>query len=527
MAQAQYNNPSAAILLSLSVVLISCLRSLLGAPGYAGCRSLGIAIGSLGATRFNGADLRSAFFTDSFLARVSFAPSRRRSTRLERVCWRGARGLDLARLDSSILAEPRCRELLINGSAPESKLKGLNLRGAYLPQADLRDADLREVNLSEAVLTEAHLEGANLKASQFLGTDLKGAHLTNATLEAWNIDHGTNLEGVDCAYVYLLEAYDGLGQHRGDHQRERLPHDPDKNFGPGDFEVYFKQVIEEIKLLIKNGVDAKAFQQAFQEVVRKYPQITLASIKPSGLDLLVTMQAPSSVDKGAVEQTFFVSYDEYNSLKLENVRLQASLEVEQQRSEDRRKHADQIYELAVRMNPATNPSPTPTTITIAPTFNPLIGGIHAESQTTAKNSITIQAGNGNLINSGSFNNTRSMVNLGSLSDQARITIESVPERHSAAGQPTLRELLQELKASVDADTQLQDNTRAEALAEVTELASAAQDPQKNVGPARRAINALKGLSVGLTETNKAMEESSKLVSAIKRLLPLIAGFFLG
>lgn len=101
----------------------------------------------------------------------------------------------------------------------------------------------------------------------------------------------------------------------------------------------------------------------------------------------------------------------------------------------------------------------------------------------------------------------------------------LPDQRSAEGQPTLRELLQELKASVDADTQVPENTRVEVLTEVTELASAAQDPQKNVGPARRAINSLRGLSVGLTETNKIVEESSKLVGAIKRLLPLIAAFF--
>ena len=41
------------------------------------------------------------------------------------------------------------------------------------------------------------------------------------------------------------------------------------------------------------------------------------------------------------------------------------------------------------------------------------------------------------------------------------------------------------------------------------------------------MNTLKGLSAGLSETNKAMAETSKLVGAVKTLLPLIAGFFLG
>jgi uncharacterized protein YjbI with pentapeptide repeats len=505
--------------------LIAWWRARQSAPGYAGCRSFGIALSSIGATRFCGADLRGAFFTDAQLARVSFEASRRQATRLEGVCWIGAKGLELAHTRGTLLAEPRCRQLLLSGSAPGADLHGLNLRGAYLPQADLRGADLRETNLSEAVLKEAHLEKANLKASQCLGTDLEGAHLTGATLEGWNIDHATNLHAIDCAYVYLLEPFDALGHRRDDHHRERLPHDPDKTFTPGDFETYFKQLVEEVKLLIKNGIDAKAFQQAFQEVMRRHPEITpqsVTGIKRNGDDVLVTLQPSAPVDKGAVEQTFS---DKYNALKLENVRLQALLEGERQRSEDRGNHAAQFAELAGRLIPPAKP--TPTTVTIAPVINPVIGGNHAESQATTMNSTTIHAGDGNLINTGSQNISGGMVNLGALSDQASISIAALPERSGTAGQPSLRELLQELKASVDADTQVPDETRAEALTEVTELAKAAKDPKGNVGPARRAVNALKGLSAGLTETNKAVEESSKLVGAIRRLLPLIAAFFVG
>jgi len=241
---------------------------------------------------------------------------------------------------------------------------------------------------------------------------------------------------------------------------------------------------------------------------------------------------------GQTERTTFLTvgafFEQYNAIKLENARLQGLLEgerraaaVERQRADDRGNHANQLAELAGRLIPATNPSPTPTTVTIAPVINPVMGGNHAESQSTTMNSTTINAGDGNLINTGSFNSAGGMVNLGALSDQARISIEALPEQRSAEDQPSLRELLQELKASVEADTQVPESTRAEALTEVTELAKAAQDPQKNVGPARRAINTLKGLSAGLTETNKAVEESSKLVGAIKRLLPLIATFFLG
>jgi uncharacterized protein YjbI with pentapeptide repeats len=498
-----------AFLIFLSLLAVAWLNSRQSAPEaktVAGGRPFGIAIGAIGGTRFSGANLCGAFFTDAMLARASFADSRRQTTRLERVCWHGAKGLELARPGSTILAQPRCRQLMITGSAPGADLHGLNLRGAYLPKSELRGADLRATNLAEALLSDAHLEGANLKASQCLGTDLTGAHLTGATLEGWNIDHATQLSGVDCAYVYLLEPFDALGQRRDDHHRERLPHDPDKSFGPGDFETYFKQLIEEVKLLIKNGVDARAFQQAFQEVMRQHPQITPESVtglKRSGNDVLVTLQAPASVDKGAVEQTFF---DKYNAVKMENARLHGLLEGERRVSEVERERATQFAELASRLVTAANPSPHPTTVV---------------------NTTTIHTGDGNLINTGSLNTAGGLVNLGDLSDQARLTIEAIPDERTAVGQLSLRQLLQELKDSVDADSHLPESSRAEALAEINELAAAAQDPKKNGGPARRAINALKGLSAGLSETNKAVAESTKLVGAVKTLLPLIAGFFLG
>jgi hypothetical protein len=156
-----------------------------------------------------------------------------------------------------------------------------------------------------------------------------------------------------------------------------------------------------------------------------------------------------------------------------------------------------------------------------------MGGHNAATHSTAVSNTTIHAGDGNLINTGRLNTSGGMVNLGDLSDQARITIEAIPDQRLGEDQPSLRELLQELKASVDADTHLPESTRAEALSEVKELAAAAQDPQKNGGLARRAINALKGLTAGLSETNKAVAESSKLVGAVKTVLPLIAAFFVG
>ena len=85
------------VALSVSILLITWWRARRGSPGYGGCRSFGIALSSIGATRFSGADLCGAFFTDALLARANFAASRRQNTRLECVSWNGAKGLELAR----------------------------------------------------------------------------------------------------------------------------------------------------------------------------------------------------------------------------------------------------------------------------------------------------------------------------------------------------------------------------------------------------------------------------------------------
>ncbi len=84
-----------------------------------------------------------------------------------------------------------------------------------------------------------------------------------------------------------------------------------------------------------------------------------------------------------------------------------------------------------------------------------------------------------------------MVNLGDMSDQTRFAINSLPGQRSASEERTLRELLQQLLASL----------------------------------ARRAINALKGISASVAEANKALEEFSKFVATVKKVLTFIAGFF--
>jgi uncharacterized protein YjbI with pentapeptide repeats len=492
-------------------------RSRQEAPGYASSRLQGLALEAVGGTCFRGADLGGAFFCGTRLRGSNFASSQRRPTRLDQVRWKGASGLAWARVGGTILADPSIRRLLVEGTGHGQEYSNLNLRGAYLAGADLRDAGFRNSILSGAILIGAHLEGANLAGAQCLGTDFSEAHLTGACLGAWNIDNSTNLHGADCAYVYLLESHDAQGHRREELHRERLPHDLEKCFEPGDLEAYFKQVLEEVKLLIRNGVDPKAFHHAFHAVMQQHPQITpksLTGIKLIGNDVMATLQVPAGSNKSAIEHTFDAKY---LAMELENAHLKGLLAGERRRADDHRDHVQQALQAVARLAPATGPP----SITIE--NRPSIHIVNENTSNTTHTSTDmthneIKAGDGSLINTGKFQPSGGIVNLGALSERARITIEAVPDSRLDVNQPSLRELLSQLKTSIDADTSLNDTTRADALAEVNDLAQAAQDPAKNASLARRSINALKGL-------NEGIGESFKLATALKSLLPLIAGFF--
>ena len=123
----------------------------------------------------------------------------------------------------------------------------------------------------------------------------------------------------------------------------------------------------------------------------------------------------------------------------------------------------------------------------------------------------------NLNIQGDFNLKahNSVVSLGDISGQVSNQIHQLP-LDSPPGQPSLRELLTQLQQAIETDPELQDSDKVEALAEVQELATAAQHPEPGVmqKAAKRAMNGLKGIAASLSDV-------SKLAVACKDLLPLI------
>ena len=143
--------------------------------------------------------------------------------------------------------------------------------------------------LRDANLSNANLFNADLIRTQALNTNFEGATLTGAWIEDWNINKTspkikikinklsillpcslfpvpcslfpgdvysrTNLVRVVCKYVYLASF-----------NRDRRPHDPDRNFALGEFAQIFQKVHETLDLYFRDGVDWQAAAYSFQSI---------------------------------------------------------------------------------------------------------------------------------------------------------------------------------------------------------------------------------------------------------------------
>ncbi|WP_242051821.1 pentapeptide repeat-containing protein [Phormidium sp. FACHB-1136] len=451
-------------------------------PNFENLRIIGLAFAALGGTSFSGTNLSGATFAQATLKNSNFADSRQHSTILSRVRWHGAQQLDRARLGMANLQDPRVLKLLTTLDGIDQDFSNADLRGANLAGAELGQANLRGVNLNGALLKEANLHKANLTEANCIAADFTAAHLTGACLEAWNIDSTTTLQNIDCQHVFLREKPDA----RGD--RERRPHNPNKDFQPGDFEKLFKEMIDTVQLLIRNGINPDSFKAAFQSIIQAHPGITTDSIQSferQGDDILLTLKVPEGTNKADVERT----WDEVYEARLAAATAAAQLEAEKRRGDD-------IKEVSLG-------------------FSRFLSSFQINNMNNP-----INTGDGSFYAGGDVNLTGSTLNLGTISGQVSNQINQIPAP-IVADQPSLKDILTQLQTAVETDGELSDEEKAEALQAVGRIATAGAEPNpdaKAKGIVKRATDTLKGLAESLTD-------ASKLAEACKTLLPTILSLF--
>jgi hypothetical protein len=142
-----------------------------------------------------------------------------------------------------------------------------------------------------------------------------------------------------------------------------------------------------------------------------------------------------------------------------------------------------------------------------------------EVNTTAESKSMTDSSSKNINVGGDV--TGSTLNIGEISGIVTNSINQLPASPQS-DQPGIKELLTELKSAIEAETDLSDDDKAEALEQVKALAEVGQNPQEGTmqKAGKTAIKILKGTIASLPSAATLVEACSKLLPAIASLLLL-------
>jgi uncharacterized protein YjbI with pentapeptide repeats len=443
---------------------------------FAVIRKAVLGLAAMGGTSFRYTDLTGAIFVESNLQNADF-----RYAKLTHVLWSHIKNLEVAQISNSILVDSDVQDLLITRNGNKKSYTNAILQGANLDGISLIQANLTRANLSGATLHHADLSDADLSETLVVGADFTEASLTGACLQSWNIDHTTNLEGVDCQYVYLLRD-----------QQERRPSSGD--FAPGEFTKLFQEVLSTVDLIFRNGVDWKAFVAAFKQVQveNEDTPLEIQSIENKGDEVVVVrVTVPPEADKTKIHSEFNQQYE------LLKAKLQAS-------ESEVTIYREQSANLWGVINSLAK--------------QPINVNVTAEAKTmndSTDSSRKIEIGN----IGGNFSASGQALNLGDISGTVTNTINQLPD-DAAPNQPNLKELLTQLQAAIETDTSLPDADKADLLEQVQHLAEAKQtaEPAQKEGLARKAKKMFDATLKNLPDTAKIAEACSKLLPLILKAL---------
>lgn len=237
----------------------------------------------------------------------------------------------------------------------KTNFKGANciyvdLRGTDFGFADLSYANFSHANLSHANLSSSNLSSAdfsiailsdvNLRFVQALSTRFNKANLTRACIEDWHINSHTNLQGVVCEDIFTRYDYEK------EHFTDRLPHDPNQIFAPGEFTKRYQIVLETVDLFFNDGIDWRAFLDSLQDLKTQYGNdLNIQGIeKKAGGSFLVRLEVPSDADKGTIERAAKELYE--TKLQILEAKYHAELQAKEREIEIYKQQSADILELA-------------------------------------------------------------------------------------------------------------------------------------------------------------------------------------
>jgi uncharacterized protein YjbI with pentapeptide repeats len=475
-------------------------------------------LSSLGGTSFRRADLTDSDFSDAILKSVDL-----RAATLKRTCWFQSKQLDHARLEGTYLKDKSIRHLVVTKDGRDKDYSYLNLRGINLQNARLSNIGLIGADLSESNLREADFSKAKLAKTQLYGADLTGSCLTGAFIQDWAIATDTKLDEVKCEYIYMrLPTQDNPAPWR-------KPDNLNETFKEGDFTDFIAPIIKTLDLYRQQnidprqiastfksldfyhygGIDPAASAIAIQQLSEENPEAGLEVVTLEGrgsekirLQAVVTGNANSS----QLNAKYFEKYREISSLPYSDIQ---SLLAGAAEKDERIRSLEKLLGDALQQ----------------PKFYVETYQNQGEFIMTQQNkgNVNISGVQGNIsgIAASGENQTMTGVALGAISGNVTNTISQLPDP-TDSNEPSLKELLTQLQALIESESELNEEDKVEALEQVKVLAESGQKPEDSTLQklAKTAVKILKGTISSLPDVTKLVESGAKLLPYITKLLGL-------
>lgn len=256
-------------------------------------------------------------FKDSNLTDVDFSCANLRNTvfdnaNITRALWFNAINLNLASLKNTYLENDEIRMLVTSFKGSNKKFENLSMRGINLNNAEnLMGISFINSDLSESTLRQANLIGAKLVRTQLDKTNLSGACLTGACIESIGITTTTELENVDCKYVFMRLST------VGNPDPYRKPDNRQEEFQPGDFADFIRPIIETLDLYHNGVIDPRGIAISFKQLAENNPDADLEIVameRRGNNKLLIRAKTAENANLSQLNAEYFSTYNQFIAL---------------------------------------------------------------------------------------------------------------------------------------------------------------------------------------------------------------------
>jgi len=475
-------------------------------------------LSALGGTSFRGANLTDANFTEATLKSADF-----RQANLTRTNWYLAKQLEQARCDRTYLEDESLRQLVVSKDGHGNTYDYKNLQGLNLQAANLTDASFIGADLNEANLQDANFTRAKLVKTRLYGADLTHSCLSGACIQDWAISTDTQLEQVVCTHIYMRL------QTKEDPDPWRKPDNRNETFKEGDFTDFIAPIIKTLDLYRQQnvdprqiastfksldfyhygGIDPAAAAVALKQLSEENPEAGLEVITLEGrgsekirLQAVVTGDANSS----QLNAKYFEKYRQISSLPYSDIQALLAGAAEK---DERIRSLEKLLGDALQQPKF-----------YVETYQNQGEFIMAQEN---KGNVNISGVQGNVsgVAAAGENQTMTGVALGAISGNVTNTISQLPDT-TDPNEPSLKELLTQLQALIESESELNEDDKVEALEQVKVLAESGQKTEDSTLQklAKTAVKILKGTIASLPDVTKLVESGTKLLPLITKLLGL-------